>query len=195
MQIQTYPKIYKTWVHWGIKAVQREGIKGLFKGVISNSWNSATIFTLCFTANAFAHRMIAPLNISEGWKSFYCGIFAGAVGCITTVPAELLKIKAQADKKKYINYRKTIKSIWKKKGIVGMYQGLWVTLLRDVPCTWMYFWTYETIKRNFIREEDSNRRKYIIKVFAGGLAGVMDWVPTYPFDVVKTKIQLSNRRK
>ena len=59
----------------------------------------------------------------------------------------------------------------------------------------MYFWTYETIKRNFIREEDSNRRKYVIKVLAGGLAGVMDWVPTYPFDVVKTKIQLSNIRK
>ena len=59
----------------------------------------------------------------------------------------------------------------------------------------MYFYTYETLKRNLIKPEDSAKRKYTIKVIAGGLAGIMDWLPTYPLDVVKTKIQLNKSKK
>jgi len=32
-------------------------------------------------------------------------------------------------------------------------------------------------------------------VFAGGLAGVLDYLPTYPLDVIKTKIQTSKTLK
>mmetsp|Transcript_31566 Transcript_31566/g.27961 ORF Transcript_31566/g.27961 Transcript_31566/m.27961 type:complete len:116 (+) Transcript_31566:526-873(+) len=59
----------------------------------------------------------------------------------------------------------------------------------------MYFYTYETLTRHFIRPDDSSKRKYTIKVLAGGMAGVMDWVPTYPLDVVKTKIQTNPSKK
>ncbi|CAI2370531.1 unnamed protein product [Moneuplotes crassus] len=186
---------YKTSFHCAYKAIQREGIKGLFKGVLSNSINTASIFCICFTSNAFAHRMIDGVNISEGWKSLYCGLFAGFAGCITTVPAELLKCRAQANKHKFINYRKTIRSIVQTKGVTGLYQGFWVTVIRDVPCTGMYFWTYETLTRYLIKEDDSRRRKYFIKAMSGGIAGIMDWVPTYPFDVVKTKIQVHEGKK
>mmetsp|Transcript_10690 Transcript_10690/g.10566 ORF Transcript_10690/g.10566 Transcript_10690/m.10566 type:complete len:87 (+) Transcript_10690:541-801(+) len=54
----------------------------------------------------------------------------------------------------------------------------------------MYFWTYDTLTRNLIKEQDSTKKKYFIRAMAGGLAGIMDWIPTYPFDVIKTKIQV-----
>lgn len=70
MQLQGYPKMYKTWFHCGAKAIQREGIGGLFKGIISNSLNSASIYSVCFTANAFANRMVASLDINQDLKLF-----------------------------------------------------------------------------------------------------------------------------
>jgi hypothetical protein len=189
MQLQTYPKIYKTWFHCGMYAVKREGVKGLFKGVVSNSCGSAPIFAVCFAAKEFASRMMAPLQLSEGWNSYIAGCFGGLACCVTTVPAELLKCRAQADKFRFIDYKSSVATIWNQKGITGIYQGWWATVIRDVPCCGFYFWTYETLCRSLIKEDDTAKRKYTIKVIAGGLAGCMDWIPTYPIDVIKTKIQ------
>jgi len=190
MQLQTYPKIYKTWVHCGAMAIKKEGPRGLFKGVLSYSIGSSPVLSLWFASKEFAHRIIKPLSISEGSKSYLSGCFAGLIACSATVPSELLKWRAQANKVKFINYRSSIRKILNKKGISGLYQGFLVTAIRDIPWCGFYFWTYETIWRKHIKPEDSSSRKYTIKIIAGGLAGWMDWVPTYPMDVVKTKIQI-----
>lgn len=171
MQLQTYPKMYKTWFHCGYKAIEREGIRGLFKGVVSNSCGSAPIFSLCFAGKEFADRAMKPFGMSDGWKSYISGCFGGLVCCLTTVPAEMLKCRAQADKYKFIDYRSSVSTIIKEKGFRGLYQGWWATVIRDVPCCGFYFWTYETLCRQFIHKDDSNKRKYTIKVIAGGLAG------------------------
>lgn len=107
----------------------------------------------------------------------------------------MMKCRAQADKMNFTQYRKAFTQVWKNKGLKGVYQGWWVTALRDVPCCGLWFWTYETLCRNLINKDDSAKRKYSIKVLAGGLAGVMDWIPTYPLDVVKTKIQIDKGPK
>lgn len=191
MQIQTYPKMYKTWVHWGVRAVQREGFRGLFKGVISNSCGFAPSFSICFASKEFWHRAMKPIQISEDWKSYISGWFAGFVWCSTWVPAELLKCRAQANKKEYINYTTAMKEILRESGPKGLYRGFWATVIRDVPCCGFWFWTYEYICRHYIKPDDSPSKVYTIKVIAGGLAGCMDWIPTYPIDVIKTKIQIS----
>ena len=38
-------------------------------------------------------------------------------------------------------------------------------------------------------------KAYLKKMFAAGIAGVFNWVPTYPADVVKSIIQTSNTPK
>lgn len=91
MQLQTYPKIYKTGFHCGLKTVQREGIRGLFKGVVSNSVGTAPIFSLCFAGKEVASRAIDAWDVSDGLKSYVAGCFGGLVCCITTVPGELMK--------------------------------------------------------------------------------------------------------
>ena len=189
MQLQTYPRIYNNMFDWGAKIVKGEGVKGLFKGVISNTLGSAPIFSLCFAAKEVASRALEPMYISENSKSYIAGFFGGLVSCSILVPSEMLKCRAQADKLHFINYRSTISSIWREKGIRGIYQGFWITCLRDAPACGFYFWTYEATWRKFIKKDDSSARIYAIKVIAGGLAGCADWIPTYSFDVIKTKIQ------
>lgn len=73
MQIQTYPRMYDTMFHCGIKAIQREGLGGLFKGVFSNALGSTPIYSLCFASKEFCAKILRPYNISEGSNSYISG--------------------------------------------------------------------------------------------------------------------------
>lgn len=106
-----------------------------------------------------------------------------------------MKCRAQQDKLKFIDYKKSVIELWRQKGLRGIYQGWWITIIRDVPACGLWFYTYEALCRKFIKKDDSPKKKYAIKVVSGGLAGIMDWIPTYPFDVVKTKIQVDRGTK
>ena len=103
MQLQPYPnRIYKTMLHWGWAALKREGVKGLFKGVISNSIGSAPIYTLTFTSKHLCDRFLKQFELGQQATSLISGSVAGVAGCITAVPAEMLKWRAQADKFNYM---------------------------------------------------------------------------------------------
>lgn len=73
----------------------------------------------------------------------------------------------------------------------GLYQGGWITMIRDAPSYGVYFWVYEGLKR--ILEVDSalgssaNAWKLL---FAGGMAGAVSWTVIYPIDVVKSRLQM-----
>jgi len=133
MQLQPYPKIYKTMLHCGAATIKKEGVRGLFKGVVSSSLGNAPVFSMCFAAKELATRLMKPLELSQGVESYISGCIAGATCCITTVPAEQLKCRAQANKSSFIEYRKEVRNIWDRKGIKGIYQGWWISLCRDVP--------------------------------------------------------------
>lgn len=190
MQLQQYPNpMYKTMWHCGAAAIRREGVKGLFKGVISSSLGAAPIYTVSFTSYEMTHRMLAQFQLNQQVDSFLAGFVAGIATWVTTVPAEMLKCRAQADKWNFIQYRSALRGVWEQKGIRGIYQGWWVTFVRDVPCSGIYFWWYDTITAKVIKPDDDSSKKYTTKAIAGGLAGLWDWIPTYGIDVVKTKIQ------
>jgi solute carrier family 25 carnitine/acylcarnitine transporter 20/29 len=66
-------------------------------------------------------------------------------------------------------------------------------MLRDVPGTGMYFWTYSYLKDLLgLNKHDhcsgGSWRQYCSLMVAGGFAGQVSWLVAYPFDVIKTKI-------
>lgn len=71
----------------------------------------------------------------------------------------------------------------------GFYRGYWATFWRDVPAYGAFFFSYEYIKRLMIKPDESPKTAYPKKLIATGIAGVFNWVPTYPFDVIKSIIQ------
>lgn len=189
MQLQSYPhKLYKTMFHWGFLTIRQEGVKGLYKGVIPSSLGAAPIYALGFASYEFAHRCLQPLRLNQQVEWFLAGIFSGLACLTVTVPAELLKWRAQADNHNFINYRRTLKEIWKTKGIKGIYQGWWVTFIRDVPWWALYFWCYNTVTAKILKPNDDPTKKHTTRAIAGALAGLWE-MPSYALDVVKTKIQ------
>ena len=68
-----------------------------------------------------------------------------------------------------------------------------VQALRDVPGWGIYFYSYEIFKlltykldHKFNDEKDYAKRRFMLDLVAGGLAGSFSWLIGYPIDIVKT---------
>ena len=73
----------------------------------------------------------------------------------------------------------------------GLYRGTTVTLLREAQAYGVWFTTFEYLmnmdaRRNNIKRDEISTLKI---AFYGGLAGEALWIASYPFDVVKSKMQ------
>eukprot|EP00347_Sterkiella_histriomuscorum_P009937 403339300 len=128
------------------------------------------------------------------------GAVGGTLGLFMLVPTEVLKCNIQVNTGKFISYKEFIPIIYEKKGIKGFYQGYWATFWRDVPGWAIYFYSYEALKNYFYKnhlskfknnESQFKRQEFFMRLFCGGMAGVNSWLLCFPFDVVKTQIQVS----
>lgn len=57
---------------------------------------------------------------------------------------------------------------------------------RDVPTYGLFFFSYDWLCKKVNLKEEKNAEFYAKKFFAGGVAGILNWVPTYFADVFKS---------
>lgn len=128
---------------------------------------------------------------------------------IVTSPSELIKIQQQsmiiprAGIVRAPTARDVALEIWRQRGIKGIFRGLVPTAIRETGYG-AYFGVYEGVLMCFSRpssESDEslskpgattskwNARTSYPVLLAGALAGVMSWIVTFPFDVIKTRVQ------
>ncbi|CAH8528857.1 unnamed protein product [Heterobilharzia americana] len=85
------------------------------------------------------------------------------------------------------------KSIYKEKGLKGFTCGLSATFAREMPGYFFFFGGYEACRTLLTpvdgRKEDLGPIKTVI---AGGAGGVSLWVAIFPFDVVKSRMQIGH---
>lgn len=60
---------------------------------------------------------------------------------------------------------------------------------RDVPAYGCFFFIYNYLENLLVNKNDSFFMQNLKKLLAIGTAGFINWIPTYPFDVLKTIIQ------
>ena len=144
-------------------------------------------------------------------NSFIAGAAAGIVQSAICCPTELIKLRMQVQgigqnkpsskfwKKgrlsssfvsNYIGPWGTTKQIFAKKGIPGLYKGMIVTLWREAPAFGVYFQSYDLLCMLFSRGKSIHELGPMSLCLAGGISGINAWIVTYPFDVVKSRIQV-----
>lgn len=79
-----------------------------------------------------------------------------------------------------------------------MFRGSAMTLARDGPGSAAYFATYEYIKRK-MTPKDANGKpsgglSLTAVMVAGGAAGVAMWIPVFPVDTIKSRLQSAEGR-
>lgn len=134
------------------------------------------------------------------------GGLAGFCQIIITTPMELLKIQMQDAGRVAAQAKlagKTVKkvsatglalSLFREKGIIGLYKGIGATMLRDVSFSVVYFPLFATLNQFGPRKNDgSGEAAFFVSFFSGCAAGSLAALSVNPLDVVKTRLQALNK--
>ncbi|XP_015927648.1 mitochondrial basic amino acids transporter isoform X2 [Parasteatoda tepidariorum] len=132
-------------------------------------------------------------------NQFLAGSTAGVVQSLVTSPMELAKTRMQLQgqenrlvrtaywTRNSVTYKNPVDCLvkaFKMEGTRGLYRGLWCTILRDAPGFGVYFSSYEYLTSKVTKGNT------LSLLSVGGLAGVISWIVIYPFDVIKSRLQV-----
>uniref|UniRef100_U5EY98 Putative solute carrier family 25 carnitine/acylcarnitine translocase n=1 Tax=Corethrella appendiculata TaxID=1370023 RepID=U5EY98_9DIPT len=181
------------------KTVQREGFKGLYKGMSAPITGVAPIFAMSFFGFGLGKRLQqkTPNEELSNLQLFAAGAFSGIFTTTVMAPGERIKCLLQIQQggntpQKYSGMVDCAKQLYAEGGIKSIYKGACATLLRDVPASGMYFLAYEYVKKTFAPKEgevQSPGLKLSITILAGGSAGIANWAIGMPADVLKSRLQ------
>ncbi|GLI80422.1 carnitine transporter [Penicillium ochrochloron] len=130
------------------------------------------------------------------------GFFSAIPMTLITAPFERVKVLLQiqgqnppppGEKPKYAGGVDVVRQLYKEGGIRSVFRGSAMTLARDGPGSAAYFAAYEYIKRTLTpKDADGNvtgELSLTAVVAAGGAAGIAMWIPVFPVDTIKSRLQ------
>lgn len=130
------------------------------------------------------------------------GFFSAIPMTIITAPFERVKVLLQiqgqkqlapGEKPRYAGGVDVVRQLYKEGGIRSVFRGSAMTLARDGPGSAAYFATYEVVKRKLTPKDPvtglPGQLSLPAVMAAGGAAGVAMWIPVFPIDTVKSRLQ------
>ena len=134
------------------------------------------------------------------------GFFSAIPMTLITAPFERVKVLLQiqgqktlapGEKPRYSGGLDVVRQLYKEGGIRSVFRGSAMTLARDGPGSAAYFATYETIKRRLTSKDETGKPSELslsAVCVAGGAAGVAMWIPVFPVDTIKSRLQSAEGR-
>lgn len=188
--------LYKSYLDCLKLVVRREGVRGLYHGLLPQMVGVAPEKAIKLTVNDLVrkYRGNCDGSISLG-SEIVAGACAGASQVMFTNPMEVVKIRLQVQGDGIsARARPTAASIVRQLGLRGLYQGASACIGRDVPFSAIYFTAYSHIKRDLFGEDLVAGKSIgaIQLLLSGAIAGMPAAFLTTPFDVVKTRMQVNS---
>ncbi|KAL9624536.1 MAG: hypothetical protein Q9160_001200 [Pyrenula sp. 1 TL-2023] len=185
--------------------LSHEGPLAFYKGTLTPLIGIGACVSVQFGAFHYARRLFedrnlrnlphSPSTLSYG-QYFLSGAFAGVTNSVISGPIEHVRIRLQTQPhgaaRLYNGPIDCIRKLSAHQGVLrGLYRGEAVTIYREASAYGTWFLTFEylmnaDIARNGYKREDVSSLKVATY---GGLAGEALWIASYPFDVVKSKMQ------
>lgn len=201
LQTMPLPKPGETALYAGTldcfkKTIQKEGFRGLYKGMSAPLTGVAPIFAISFFGFGLGKKLIKndDSQVLSKPELFAAGAFSGIFTTSIMAPGERIKCLLQIQQggtapQKYAGMVDCARQLYSEGGIKSIYKGSVATILRDVPASGMYFMTYEVVKEALVPEDASNKMKMAATIAAGGCAGIANWLVAMPADVLKSRLQ------
>ncbi|KAN0132758.1 Mitochondrial carrier domain containing protein [Lactarius tabidus] len=200
---------YRSTFHALATITREERLRGLFKGISSPLASAPVLNGLLFATYRFLLKVQVRPDDEEPSLAqiFLAGAGCGLASTLLTTPIELIKTQQQMQQQhlseqaqaRVAPARTVATHIFRAGGVRALYRGLSATILRDVGGFGMYFYGYEATLRlcapvhpapGEVQETLAlAHRSWAGLLLAGGAAGVLGWVVTFPFDVLKTRMQ------
>lgn len=209
VRLQTMPRVkpgetplYRGTYDCAKQTFLKEGFRGFYKGMAAPLAGVTPMFAVCFYGfnlgkGIFAH----DINHIKKSELFAAGLMSGVFTTAIMVPGErvkcLLQIQAHsANPNQYKGPVDVFRKLYRQGGIRSIYKGTAATLLRDVPASGCYFLSYEWIKELLTPTSASKSDLGVPQIlFAGGIAGIFNWLVAIPPDVLKSRLQTAPEGK
>ncbi|XP_011869007.1 PREDICTED: mitochondrial glutamate carrier 1-like [Vollenhovia emeryi] len=196
-------RMYKSMLDCFKKTYKAEGYFGMYKGSAVNILLITPEKAIKLTANdTFRHYLsLGPGQQLPIEREMLAGGLAGACQIIVTTPMELLKIQMQDAGRVAMAAKEAgkaapkvsawalTKDLFRKRGILGLYQGTGATALRDVTFSVIYFPLFARLNGLGPKREDGSS-VFWCSFLAGCAAGSTAALMVNPFDVIKTRLQV-----
>ncbi|EDQ89431.1 uncharacterized protein MONBRDRAFT_8368 [Monosiga brevicollis MX1] len=189
---------YRGMLHCIWTVAKTEGRTGVYRGLSVNLMGVFPEKAVKLSVNDFARTYLAD---EHGNVSTLSGCFAGALAGLCqspiTNPMELVKVQrmtAMAAKKTGggTGQVETLSQMLKRLGFRGVYTGYTSTIMRDIPFSILFFWSYGALNDSWARPypgaEPDTRKSFVAGLFCGCVAAVL----STPMDVIKTNLQLKD---
>ncbi|XP_071454337.1 mitochondrial basic amino acids transporter [Hetaerina americana] len=199
---------YKGTYHCFKSILQTEKVAGLYKGMSSPMAGVAFVNAIVFGVYGNVQRKLPdPDAVSS---HFVAGSSAGFAQSFICSPMELAKTRLQlqgqgqtsspygitsssSGPRPVLRYKNPLDCLvqvaqtegWRK----GVFRGLGMTLTREIPGCGTYFLSYELLTRRVNHWSGSKELSTFQMAMAGGIAGTISWILTYPVDVLKSRLQ------
>lgn len=204
LQTQPYtpdgkPTLYNGTYDCAKKIIQKETFRGLYKGMATPIVGVAPMYAICFFSFTMGKKLQQKSEDQVfNLKELFCaGALAGLSTTVILAPGERVKCLLQVQNAnptstgpKYTGPADCFKQLYRQGGIRNVYVGTVATACRDIPSSGVYFMTYEYFQRILLPEGKSREELSPWRtLFAGGMAGILNWIVAIPSDVLKSKQQ------
>ncbi|KAL6246606.1 carnitine transporter [Rhinocladiella similis] len=199
------------------KTIAREGLaRGLYAGVSAPLVGVTPMFAVSFWGYDMGKRLVdtfstVPVVNNTPQYSIAqvsaAGFFSAIPMTLITAPFERVKVLLQiqgqkqlapGEKPKYSGGVDVVRQLYKEGGIRSVFRGSAMTLARDGPGSAAYFAVYEYVKRSLSPKDENGNATGELSLpavmTAGGAAGVAMWIPVFPVDTIKSRIQTAEGR-
>ncbi|KAK4171951.1 putative mitochondrial carnitine carrier [Triangularia setosa] len=211
VRLQTAEKgVYSSAIDVVKKSVAKDGLKrGLYAGVSAPLVGVTPMFAVSFWGYDLGKSIVRSTstvgpdgNLSIAQISA-AGFFSAIPMTAITAPFERVKVILQVqgqkqlapgEKPKYSGGMDVVRQLYREGGVRSVFRGSVATLARDGPGSAAYFAAYEYCKRALtpkdpVTGEASGKLSLTAITCAGAAAGVAMWIPVFPIDTVKSRLQ------
>ncbi|KAJ9150691.1 hypothetical protein NKR23_g3446 [Pleurostoma richardsiae] len=211
VRLQTAEKgVYSSALDVVRKSVAKDGLRrGLYAGVSAPLVGVTPMFAVSFWGYDLGKDIVTAISapsptgtLSIGQISA-AGFFSAIPMTAITAPFErvkvILQVQGQAklapgEKPRYSGGLDVVRQLYREGGVRSVFRGSAATLARDGPGSAAYFAAYEYIKRRMTPVDPatgkpSGQLSLPAITTAGAAAGVAMWIPVFPVDTVKSRLQ------
>ncbi|KAI0361164.1 mitochondrial carrier [Trametes cingulata] len=183
------------------KALARDGLRGLYRGVVPPLLGVTPIFAVSFWAYDTSKLLLLGLTPNRKSNELSipelaaAGFMSAIPTTLVTAPVERAKVLLQVQGQtpggpQYKGVFDVVRHLYREGGVRSVFRGSVATVARDGPGSAAYFAAYEVTKKLLTpagsSPSDLNLGAVIV---AGGMAGIAMWSIAIPPDVLKSRIQ------
>ncbi|KAI1635032.1 mitochondrial carrier domain-containing protein [Biscogniauxia mediterranea] len=210
VRLQTADKgVYSSAIDVVRKSVAQDGLRrGLYAGVSAPLVGVTPMFAVSFWGYDLGKQLVTSVAppAADGSLSIAqisaAGFFSAIPMTAITAPFERVKVILQVqgqrlrpgEEPRYKGGLDVVRQLYREGGVRSVFRGSAATLARDGPGSAAYFAAYEYIKRRLTPRDPATGRpqgdlSLTAITCAGGAAGVAMWIPVFPVDTVKSRLQ------